>query len=125
MHEEGLTPRVTFVATTYGKSLVNGIAGIVRESQSSVSTPDLNKLLYELNILFCFKTHQKGAKILPERFNYSRSVPVVISHLIPISKSSVLVKPFSLGTRKKPEIVTCLARITGVLQLSILKNMLL
>ena len=70
------------------------------------------------------KDHEEEAKILVERFKYSRTVPGTRSYhsFVPISISSVDVMPYSLGMMKRTERVTSANVTEEALPLSTLKG---
>eukprot|EP00731_Ephydatia_muelleri_P017532 Em0010g630a len=140
-HEKdfGIPAEWHFFATSHGKSAADGIAGSVkrmatkarlkRPYQDQILTP--NQLyqfaLQEIKgIHFSYGTlqeHKDEADFLAERFKYSRTVPGTRSFhsFIPISISSVEVRPYSLGTMKRTERVTS-AHVPEPVPLSAIKS---
>ena len=125
-HEKdfGIPAEWHFFATSHGKSAADGIAGTVKRmaTKASLKRPYQDQILtpnqlYQFalqeikGIHFSYATlqeHKDEADFLAERFKYSRTVPGTRSFLsfIPISISSVEVRPYSLGTMKRTERVT-------------------
>ena len=129
-----------FFATSHGKSPADGIAGTVKRTaaKASLQRPYEDQILtpiklYEFvsqnikGIHFAYSTlkdHEEEAKILVERFKYSRTVPGTRSYhsFVPISISSVDVMPYSLGMMKRTERVTSANVTEEALPLSTLKG---